>query len=108
MKETFKAFDQARSEGWFIGYTFKIIFVYQIRFSLLRRAYLEFCRLHDQARAEEGGGKQEGDLHKGEATQDVCSCPEVTRGFFDQNLKLIVKVSVLETGSRVGLCRYEH
>ena len=32
MKETFKAFDQARSEGWFIGHTFKIIFFHKTRF----------------------------------------------------------------------------
>ena len=29
MKETFKAFDQARSEGWFIGQSLKNIFFLQ-------------------------------------------------------------------------------
>ena len=73
MKETFKAFDQAKSEGWFIGWILKSFF--SKPYCLPRRAHLELRRLHDQAGAKEGCGQQEGDLHQGEATQDVRSCP---------------------------------
>ena len=72
---------------------------------------MELCRLHDEAGGEEGGRQQEGNLHKGAATQARCPCAQVNNNSsfkfkhlpkWDSSAEPCVQEEILAAGGGTG------